>query len=194
MNDGRFTNNSWLSCNNHECTVNNCPGKNFRAGDVARCPDNIFYLHKVIPGTNRRESGVVRAGNSIILERRAGSRLRSKFLYCNQETQVCHLSNVCVVRGREYNDVSFCREHVLIVRAEGKNDTEPITHRDHIGFQFRTDHDPEFHRQCAFGCNPITKTCTKELCVHLGSNALDAVSTPEDAPKCGKDVFSIHKY
>ena len=87
----------------------------------------------------------------------------------------------------------------MIVKAEGKKDGDAITHLDVIGFEFETVHDEFFDQQCAFGCNPTTKVCSKKLCVFSNSNSLGnslggGPTEAEENRVCGKDMFSLHKY
>lgn len=192
-----FPTSSWLSCSDRQCTVNDCLGRNFRSHDLRRCPQNVFYLHKIRTGTARRQSGVVRVGDSIVLERRTGfpPHAMSSYLFCNAETQVCSLSDICFNGQHNYNTTRFCREHVLIVKAEGKNDGDAITHLDLIGFEFEAIHDDIFEQRCALGCNPATRVCSKKLCVFSNSNSLHS-GRPTDAAVnrvCGKDMFFVQK-
>lgn len=188
-----FPENLWLSCTDQQCTVNDCVGKKFRQKDVKSCSSNVFNLHKVVSGTTRRGSGVVRVGDSVILERKHP--FPHRFLFCNEKTLICSLSRVCVLGQYSYNNSSFCREHVLIVRAEGKRNGQAITHKDLIGFEFQTRHDGFFEQQCAFGCNPSTNVCSKKLCVFSSSNSLlGGASAQETTRVCGKDMFFVKKY
>ena len=203
INGSDFTDSEWFSCTADGCSVGTCPGKFLRDDDLIECPNYIFTLYKVkLENTSSR---ILRVGDSIVLEhlpldslppddntevwRRERRRL---FVACNPTTQSCSLSSSCVTEANRFN-ASYCRENVLVVRVQGKEVGEIVTHRDLLGFEFETLHNPYFDEQCALGCNPVTKTCSKKLCVVTDSNSLLGGVT-EEAPQCGKDMFFIKKF
>ncbi len=202
-----FSDQSWLSCNDAGCKLNTCPGKYLRDNDKEKCPFNIFTLHKLL--TN--ESLVVKVGDAVVLEHKSSSENplfnTSRFVSCDFDTQECSLSSECTAARYRFNE-TFCQHNILIVRAEGKGDGETVTHKDVIGFEFRTEegpdnslsHNPHLSIQnspirCAFGCNPATNKCSKELCLPVQSgNSLSLGLNPVTTPtKCGKDMFLIKK-
>ena len=195
--------NSWLSCTQQQCTVNSCPGARLNAQDTASCPFNIFTLHKLSAGLKSEpSSAVVRVGDIIVLEHRlldgteeGEGQHKSLFVSCQPDTQVCSLSLQCTANISDYNTTSQCRDNMLVVRAEGKQEGTPITHQDIIGFEYITDngHNAFFNQQCAFGCDPVTKVCSKELCIHTNFNTLGEDLSSSETPKCGKDMFLIQK-
>ena len=185
--------------------MGSCPGRLLKDNDRTDCPNYVFTLYKVIL-SSEASSRIVRVGDSIVLEHlpmdmipdengESKSKKRRLFVSCNPHTSVCSLSSSCVTETNRFN-ASYCRENVLIVRAEGKKVGDIITHTDLIGFEFETLHNPFFQEQCALGCNPSTKICSKKLCVFSTSNSLNpnSLSAPEDARQCGKDMFFIRKF
>ena len=196
MNGTDFVNGSWLSCNEYQCEVNNCPGKKLRENDKELCPNNIFTLHKLSNG-----SKVIRVGDEIVMEHKSyGKVMNSRlFVSCNPKTKICSLSSECSTDDK-YN-ATFCRENILVVRAEGKNVGEPITHRDFIGFEFKMPDIPQSHfrQQCALGCNSQNGLCSKVQCIfvnhdalHLGGGGNSSSNGEEEV--CGKDMFFIQKF
>lgn len=194
-----FPSNSWLSCTQQQCTVNKCPGRLLRENDKENCPSNIFTLHKL---TSHQDSAVVRVGDTIVLEHRVimgnGPVIQdvSYFMSCDPSTLVCSLSLECSASVNEFNITSSCQENVLIVRAEGKEVGTPITHKDLIGLEYQSNHNAGITQQCAFGCDPETSVCAKELCVfsHIGNSLSLGDDSNNEAPMCGMDMFLIQKF
>lgn len=195
-----FSDNSWLSCTQQQCSVNSCPGNLLKAADKETCPFNIFTLHKLSAGSmSELSSAVVRVGDTIVLEHRMMTETgeeKSFFVSCDPSTLVCSLSLQCTANIHDYNTTSQCRDNSMIVRAEGKEVGTPITHQDIIGFEYTVDSHEFFTEQCAFGCDPLTNVCAKEQCVHTDFNSLGltAGDSTGEAPKCGKDMFLIQKF
>ena len=197
------SNNSWLSCTQQQCTVNSCPGARLNTQDTASCPFNIFTLHKLSAGLKSEpSSAVVRVGDIIVLEHRlldsaeeGEGQNKSFFVSCQQDTQVCSLSLQCTANISDYNTTSQCRDNMLVVRAEGKQEGTPITHQDIIGFEIVTEnHNQFFTEQGALRCDPTTKVCSREVCVQNSFNSLgvDETSTGE-TQRCGQDLFTVQK-
>ena len=87
-----------------------------------------------------------------------------------------------------FSITSDCQENVLQVKAKGKVEGDAITHRDLIGLEYKFNHGTGVNeRQCAFGCDPLTTICAKEVCTY--SNSLS-----NDPLVCGKDMFVIKKF
>lgn len=204
LNKTSFGIRAWLGCTSIGCTVSTCPGRLLRQADIAKCPDNIFTLHKIIGQEEPvdelyRPTGVVRVGDPIVLESMpvipaggASGANEVSYVSCNQETHVCSLSGPCEISSNKYGDTEYCRENVLVVRAMGKVKGDAITHKDSIGFEFQTTHHDFFDDRCALGCDPSTEVCRKKRCVYTSSNSLYGAPI-EEAPKCGMDLFSIFK-
>ena len=208
LNITSFGDRSWMSCTSTECSASTCPGRLLRQADVAKCPNNIFRLRKIIGQEEAvdeqyRPTGVVRVGDPIVLEKMpvisaegASGTNEVSYVSCNQATRVCSLSGPCEISSNKYGNTEYCRENVLVVRATGKVKGDAITHKDSIGFEFQTAHNDFFDDRCALGCDPVTKVCKKKRCVFTSSNSLtfglDETPT-EKAPKCGMDLFSIFK-
>ena len=199
-----FAADSWLSCTEVGCMVDTCPGRLMRDNDRESCPFNIFTFYKLAKGDySQPDSSIIRVGDSVILEHKmattlnnlggAEPKLMSYFISCDPESLVCSLSLECTADTDKYNATSFCQENVLEVRVEGKEDGEPVTHRDLIGFEYKSNHDAFLSQQCAFGCNPVTKVCAKERCVFSG-NSLSQISLPGETTRCGKDLFFVRKF
>lgn len=187
-----FEANQWLGCTTEGCEINTCPGKKLKKNDMERCPPNIMAMYKLDMGrlsnsVAPNSSAVVRVGDPVVLYHPFVTEERQQyFVSCDPETLTCALSTKCGTKRYNYTS-AFCRENILIVKAEGKRVGEAVTHRDVIGFEFMTH--PSF-QDCFFDCDANTNVCSKVTC---SSNEPSSPTQNTSQASCGKKLFLVQK-